>query len=128
MNQRNDETLYYVCDGAQERFCHDSAEGQVQNLKYEAAFPFFCNISDQPTHFIALKDGAGLVKKYAMVNVQRRWPLEIRWKSVKKIMKNCWKQTGGGENTKERQEEAYKVTGKIEKIARLSAEFYTFST
>lgn len=48
-----------------------SAEGQVQNLKYEAAFPLLLNISDQPTYFMALKDGAGLVKKYAMVNVQK---------------------------------------------------------
>ena len=49
----------------------DSAEGQVQNLQYTAAFPLLLNISDQPTYFMALKDGAGLVKKYAMVNVQK---------------------------------------------------------
>ncbi len=71
MNQRTMETRYYVCDGAQERSAMDSAEGQVQNLKYQAAFPLLLNISDQPTYFMALKDGAGLVKKYAMVNVQK---------------------------------------------------------
>ena len=48
-----------------------SAEGQVQNLKYKAAFPLLLNISGEPTYFIALKDDAGLVKKYAMVNVQK---------------------------------------------------------
>ena len=48
-----------------------SAEGQVQNLKYVEDFPLLLNISDQPTYFMALKDGAGLVKKYAMVNVQK---------------------------------------------------------
>ena len=71
MNQRTMETRYYACDGAQERSAMDSAEGQVQNLKYQAAFPLLLNISDQPTYFMALKDGAGLVKKYAMVNVQK---------------------------------------------------------
>ena len=71
MNQRTMETRYYACDGAQERSAMASAEGQVQNLKYEAAFPLLLNISDQPTYFMALKDGAGLVKKYAMVNVQK---------------------------------------------------------
>ena len=71
MNKRTMETRYYVCDGAQERSAMDSAEGQVQNLKYQAAFPLLLNISDQPTYFMALKDGAGLVKKYAMVNVQK---------------------------------------------------------
>ena len=48
-----------------------SGEGQVQNLKYKAAFPLLLNISGEPTYFIALKDDAGLVKKYAMVNVQK---------------------------------------------------------
>ena len=71
MNQRTMETRYYACEGAQERSAMDSAEGQVQNLKYTAAFPLLLNISDQPTYFMALKDGAGLVKKYAMVNVQK---------------------------------------------------------
>lgn len=50
---------------------HSSAEGQVQNLKYVATFPLLLNISGEPTYFIALKDDAGLVKKYAMVNVQK---------------------------------------------------------
>ena len=44
-----------------------SAEGQVQNLHYMATFPLLLNISGEPTYFIALKDDAGLVKKYAMV-------------------------------------------------------------
>ena len=48
-----------------------SAEGQVQNLHYTATFPLLLNISGEPTYFIALKDDAGLVKMYAMVNVQK---------------------------------------------------------
>jgi hypothetical protein len=36
-----------------------------------ATFPLLLNISGEPTYFIALKDDAGLVKKYAMVNVQK---------------------------------------------------------
>jgi hypothetical protein len=47
-----------------------SAEGQVQNLGYQATFPLLLNISGEPTYFLALKDNAGLVKKYAMVNIQ----------------------------------------------------------
>ena len=43
----------------------------MQNLKYQATFPLLLNIADEPTYFIALKDDAGLVKKYAMVNVQK---------------------------------------------------------
>ena len=65
------ETKYYECEGATEASAMSSAEGQVQNLKYTATFPLLLNISGEPTYFIALKDDAGLVKKYAMVNVQK---------------------------------------------------------
>lgn len=49
----------------------DSAEGQVQNLRYQATFPLLLNIADQPTYFMALKDASELVKMYAMVNVNQ---------------------------------------------------------
>lgn len=71
MNQRTRETRYYTVNGAEERSAMASAEGQVQNLQYRATFPILLNISNEPTYFMALKDGAGLVKKYAMVNIQR---------------------------------------------------------
>ena len=48
-----------------------SAEGQVQNLRYTATFPLLINIGGQPTYFMSLKDSAGLVKKYAMIDIQR---------------------------------------------------------
>lgn len=71
MNQRTMETKFYAIEGATETSAMSSAEGQVQNLKYQATFPLLLNISGEPTYFIALKDDAGLVKKYAMVNVQK---------------------------------------------------------
>lgn len=71
MNQRTMETKYYSISGAEEFSAMRSAEGQVQNLKYSAAFPLLLNIANEPTYFMALKDDAGLVKKYAMVNVQK---------------------------------------------------------
>ena len=71
MNQRTRETKYYEIPGAEEFSAMESAEGQVQNLAYTAAFPLLLNIADEPTYLIALKDNAGLVKKYAMVNIQK---------------------------------------------------------
>ena len=64
-------TKYYEVEGATEAAAMASAEGQVQNLGYRATFPLLLNISGEPTYFVALKDDAGLVKKYAMVNVQK---------------------------------------------------------
>ena len=71
MNQRTMETRYYEVEGAIEDSAMNSAEGQVQHLGYQAAFPLLLNVADEPTYFLALKDQAGLVKKYAMVNVQK---------------------------------------------------------
>ena len=47
-----------------------SAEGAAQNLRYSATFPILINVSEQPTYFMALKDNAGTVKKFAMVDIQ----------------------------------------------------------
>lgn len=70
-NQRTKETKYYGCAGAQETAAMSSAEGVVQYMDYVATFPLLLNISNQPTYFMALKDSGGLVKMYAMVNVQQ---------------------------------------------------------
>lgn len=70
MNQRTMETKYYEIEGAIEDSAMSSAEGKVQNLGYDATFPLLLNIGGQPTYFMSLKDASGLVKKYAMVNVQ----------------------------------------------------------
>ncbi|MDO4290420.1 MAG: Tat pathway signal sequence [Eggerthellaceae bacterium] len=71
VNQRTQESHFYSVSGATEESAMESAEGQVQNLRYTATFPILINVADQPTYFMALKDGAGLVKKFAMVDIQR---------------------------------------------------------
>ena len=70
-NQRTKDTRFYLVAGAKEYSAMDSAQGQVQQMKYTATFPLLLNISDQPTYFMALKDAAQLVKMYAMVNVSQ---------------------------------------------------------
>ena len=70
-NQRTKESHFYSCAGATEHSAMDSAEGMLQNLKYKATFPLLLNVGGQPTYFMAMKDAAQLVKKYAMVNVRQ---------------------------------------------------------
>lgn len=84
MNQRTMETRSYKVEGAIEDSAMSSAEGQVQNLGYRATFPLLLNIADEPTYFMALKDGAGLVKKYAMVNVQK-----YQWVAIGDTVQEC---------------------------------------
>ena len=71
VNMRTKESHYYIVSGATEYSAMSSAEGQVQHLSYVATFPILLNIGNQPTYFISLKDNAGLVKKFAFVNVER---------------------------------------------------------
>lgn len=70
-NLRTKATKYYVCAGATETSAMRSAEGQVQQMSYEATSPLLLNIADRPTYFLSLKDSAGLVKMYAFIDVQR---------------------------------------------------------
>ena len=57
--------------GATETSAQASAQSQVQQMRYTATEPLLLNIADQPTYFMALKGEDGLVKMYAMVNVQQ---------------------------------------------------------
>lgn len=86
MNQRTMETRYYRVEGAIEDSAMYSAQGQVQHLGYQATFPLLLNIAEEPTYFMALKDSAGLVKQYAMVNVQR-----YQWVAIGNTVQECEK-------------------------------------
>ena len=115
MNQRTMETRSYKVEGAIEDSAMSSAEGQVQNLGYRATFPLLLNIADEPTYFMALKDGGGLVKKYAMVNVQK-----YQWVAIGDTVQECERNytellnTNGIVSTSIDQKS---VTGKIESIS-----------
>ena len=117
MNQRTKETKYYEVAGAEEYSAMESAEGQVQNLGYRATFPLLLNISNEPTYFIALKDNAGLVKKYAMVNIQKYQNVAIG-DTVSACEKTYVKmlRSGGGSATSEAAEET--ISGTIKKMAQ----------
>ena len=115
MNQRTMETRFYKVEGAIEDSAMSSAEGQVQNLGYRATFPLLLNIADEPTYFMALKDGGGLVKKYAMVNVQK-----YQWVAIGDTVQECERNytellnTNGIVSTSV---DRKSVTGKIESIS-----------
>ncbi len=116
MNQRTMETRYYKVEGAIEDSAMSSAEGQVQNLGYQATFPLLLNIADEPTYFMALKDGAGLVKKYAMVNVQK-----YQWVAIGDTVQECEKNYTELLNTNgiisAGADEVKSVSGEIESIS-----------
>lgn len=118
-NQRTMETKYYEVEGATESSAMSSAEGQVQNLKYSATFPLLLNISGEPTYFVALKDDAGLVKKYAMVNVQKYQIVAIgdSVSTCQDFYQELLLSNGVKEADKDTRKEE-EISGKLEKIAQ----------
>ena len=71
VNARTGEARYFNVAGAEEFSAMEAAEGQVQNLGYDAAFPSLINIDGRPTYFMVLKDKGNLVKQYALVDVKK---------------------------------------------------------
>ncbi len=67
---RTHEAEFIASSAASEYAAMASAEGEVLNYGYTATFPVLVNIKDSPTYLLSLKDSAGLIKMYAMVDAQ----------------------------------------------------------
>ena len=69
-NARTGEYKFYSVIGAEEYSAMNAAEGAVQEKDYVASFPSLINASGEATYIMVLKDKGGLVKLYALVNVE----------------------------------------------------------
>ncbi|MBQ7343148.1 MAG: hypothetical protein IJW53_00100 [Clostridia bacterium] len=69
-NARTGKYKFYPVIGAEEHSAMSAAEGQVQEKGYVASFPSLVNVSGQATYILVLKDDTGIVKLYALVNVE----------------------------------------------------------
>ena len=70
-NARTGEYKFYPVVGAEEYSAMSAAQGEVQEKGYVASFPSLVNISGEATYIMVLKDNYGLVKLYALVNVEQ---------------------------------------------------------
>lgn len=86
-NLRTKETEFYEIAGAEEFSAMESAQGIVQHLNYSATFPILLMIEGQPTYTVALKDDAGLVKQYGMVNMSQ-YQIVASGASIKDCLEN----------------------------------------
>ncbi len=69
-NARTGKYKFYQVAGAEEYSAMSAAEGEVQEKGYTASFPSLINVSGEATYIMVLKDDGGLVKLYALVNVE----------------------------------------------------------
>ncbi len=70
-NARTGEYKFYPVIGAEEHSAMNAAQGEVQEKGYVASFPSLINVQGEATYIMVLKDSGGLVKLYAMVNVEQ---------------------------------------------------------
>ncbi len=68
VNLRTHEAFEITSPGADEMSAMRSAEGHVSDFGYTATFPLLVNIGGNPVYLMSLKDDAGLIKMYAMVD------------------------------------------------------------
>ncbi len=69
-NARTGEYKFYPVIGAEEYSAMQSAQGIVQEKGYTASFPSLINVSGEATYIMVLKDNGGIVRLYALVNVE----------------------------------------------------------
>lgn len=70
VNTRTKEARMAYMSGATEGAAMKSAEGLVSDFGYVSTEPLPLNVNGIPTFVMALKDGEGLIKAYAMVNIE----------------------------------------------------------
>ena len=128
MNSRTAESKYFAIAGAEEHSAMSSAEGQVQHLGYTASFPSLINIGNVPTYIMVLKDNAGLVKMYALVNVEK-YSIVATGTTQKEALTNYKKLLSENEieisgNNVEEQTASKRIT--VEKIRYITVEDQTY--
>ena len=111
VNLRTHEAQYTATSGASEYAVMDSAEGEVLNYGYTATFPTLINLEGKPVYLLSLKDSAGLVKMYAMVDArdyQRVYTVKAG-NSSEQAIASLIKQMGGTSVSIEGEKETFEI-------------------
>ncbi|HFI0257147.1 TPA: hypothetical protein ACGOVD_001860 [Streptococcus suis] len=70
VNMRTRNITNYKLASATETAAQESAEGEVQEKGYQATAPSLVKLADTAYYLVSLKDDAGLVKSYALVDAE----------------------------------------------------------
>ncbi|MBR2809355.1 MAG: hypothetical protein IKE33_03920 [Erysipelotrichaceae bacterium] len=70
VNLRTHEAQKILISASTEYAAMESVEGEVLNYGYTSTFPTLINVNNKPIYLTSLKDSAGLVKMYAVLDAQ----------------------------------------------------------
>ncbi|MGX7106593.1 hypothetical protein ACWOBE_02215 [Hutsoniella sourekii] len=125
VNLRTKEAVMYPLTAAEEFSAMRSAEGSVQETSYTATFPLLINIKGRPMYILTLKDNSGLIKEYALVDVQNYQNVYVA-PNVKSLIEAYASDQGQDQRLLEEIGDVSEEQGKIEAIESVVLDGYTY--
>lgn len=126
VNLRTKDTTFYSIPSAEEYSAMDSAKGAVQEKGYVSTFPILLNINGKPTYFMSLKDNAGLIKMYALVDAEDYQKVVTGVTVKETVEKFTNRGTGTTEKDAQEPKEEFEVKAKITDIQNVVIEGNTY--
>lgn len=117
---------YVECAGAEEYSAMSAAQGVVQDFGYRASFPSLVTVSGTPSYALVLKDTAGLVKEYAVVNVSNYTVVSVST-TFASALRDYSRKLGAGGGSAGSTEETVKKTVKIRSVVYADTDGNTFA-
>lgn len=121
VNLRTKEAQMFPLSAAEEFSAMRSAEGSVQETSYQATFPLLINIEGRPMYILTLKDNSGLIKEYALVDVQNYQRVYVA-PSVSQLMQEYALDNPLNVEEIETEEDLQALNGQIEAIEAVVVE------
>lgn len=141
IDPRTHEVTYYEATGAEESSAQGAVEGLVSDLRYSASFPTMVNVDGVETYFMVLKDGAGLIQRYAFANVAnyakcvqaetiedalRAYKIEIGLIEGSKTENDNQQQNKPEDTDKQPEVETQELYGKVTQVEEAQIDGYTY--
>lgn len=121
VNMRTKNTRFYPLNAAEEFSAMQSAEGSVQETGYVATFPLLISIEGRPMYILSLKDSSGLIKEYALIDVQNYQNVYVE-SSVERLMLIYAEDNPINIDEIETEEELASINGQIDDIQAVVVE------
>ena len=121
VNMRTKETSFYPLTAAEEISAMKSSEGSVQEKGYQATFPLLINLKGNPMYILSLKDQAGLIKQYALIDVNNYQNVIIA-QSVPALIEEYAKASGAHFEEVSQMEDLKTIEGQLDQIAAVVKE------
>jgi len=118
VNTRDKRAYMSYISGATEEAAMSSAEGLVSDFGYNSNEPLPINVNGIPTYVMALKDDEGLIKSYAMVNIEN-YSIASKGATLEETKRAYMQKVAQESASYAFSDEAYGYTfeGKVERIA-----------